>query len=151
MNIYSPFSPFSPQNIFFFRKLSRCMTKVQEMFSGSTFEISEFKSLFPIQIHSIRNSADFPQCEVSFSFELQTNAMINPIYLIYSFINLLPNYSSCNLCFTSPSTSNKEFQYSFPCGSQGSWPLTINIFPCYKVVNTTYMVLIPRFKSRNQS
>lgn len=111
----------------------------------------KFKSLFPIQIHSIRNSADFPQCEVSFSFELQTNAMINPIYLIYSFINLLPNYSSCNLCFTSPSTSNKEFQYSFPCGSQGSWPLTINIFPCYKVVNTTYMVLIPRFKSRNQS
>jgi len=51
-------------------------------FPNSTFEISECKRFPPKQIHSIRNCADFPQRKVSFSFELQTNAMINPVYLI---------------------------------------------------------------------
>lgn len=63
-------------------------------FPKNTFEVSECKRFSPIQIHSIRNCADFPQHRVSFSFELQTNAMINHVYLIYRFISFLPNYSS---------------------------------------------------------
>lgn len=54
-------------------------------FPQSTFEISERKRFSPVQIHSIRNCADFPHGKVSSSFELQTNAKINPVYLIYRF------------------------------------------------------------------
>lgn len=102
-------------------------------FPQSTFEISERKRFSPVQIHSTRNCADFPQGKVSSSFELQTNAKINPVYLIYRFKCFLPSYSSYKLCFTSPSISKKEFQYSFPCGSQGSWPLMINVFLATKL------------------
>lgn len=121
------FSYFSPQKYFpSFRKASWCMNRVQKMFSKCTLEIPDSKRFTPIQIHYTRNCADFPQCKISFSFEWQTNAMINPFFLIHSFINLL-NYSSCSSYFTIPFISKREIQYSFPCGFQESWPLRKNI------------------------
>lgn len=118
----------------------------KKAFPKSTFEISECKKFSPIHIHSIRNCTDFPQHKLSFLFGLWNNAMIKLVYLIHKFLNFLPNYSSYKLCFTSPSTFKKEFQYSFSLVALKA--LSNKCFPRYKVTSTTDTELIPRFESR---